>query len=201
MSVQTSTSNLPIRDSVWARPFNRHGNLLSVGAVAWAISQIVVGGLDPANDTSDLLIYGAGSALFQAGLLALLRVLWVSGAIGSGRIARTVLRVEAVLVTLALLSTIVDAFAISNLDQTGWAILDATWPLSMLGMFLLGIRVAIAGRWKGAARWWPLIAESWAIVTIPVMGAVGPSAATVVSVIHLLVGYTVLGRLVARRDH
>lgn len=201
MSIQASPSTRPTQDSVLARPFYRHGMLLSIGAVAWAVSQVIIGGLDPVDDTSDLLIYGAGSALFQLGLLALLRVLYVSGAIGSGGVARAVLRVEAALVSLALLSTVADALAISDLNKTGWAILDASWPLSMLGMFFLGVRVAIAGRWKGAARWWPLIAESWAIVTIPVMGAVGGGAATVVSVIHLLVGYTVLGQLVARRDH
>jgi hypothetical protein len=46
-----------------------------------------------------------------------------------------------------------------------------------------------------------LIAESWAVVVIPTLGVAGPGAATVVSVLHLLVGYTVLGQLVARRAH
>jgi hypothetical protein len=128
-------------------------------------------------------------------------VLYVSQALGTGRAARAVLRVEAVLVSLAITSTVVDALAISDLDKPGWAMLDAAWPLSMLGMFLIGVRVAVAGRWQGAARWWPLIAESWAVVTIPVMGALGDDAGTVVSVAHLLVGYTVLGQLVARRGH
>ena len=27
--------------------------------------------------------------------------------------------------------------------------LDMFWPLSMMGMFFIGIRIAIAGRWHG----------------------------------------------------
>lgn len=201
MSHNTYTSSRPLTPSVLARPYYGFGMLLSVGALAWAAAQVIVGGLNPADDKGDLLIYGAGSALFQLGLLGLLRVLHLSLALGTGRIARVVVKVEAALVTLALTSTVVDAFAVSDLDKTGWALLDATWPLSMLGMFFIGVRIAVAGRWTGAARWWPLVAESWAIITIPTLGAAGPEAATAVSVIHLLIGYTVLGQLIARRDH
>jgi hypothetical protein len=175
--------------------------VLSVGAIAWAISQVVVGGVDPANRPFDLLVFGIGSAAFQLGLLALLRVLYRSRALGSGPLARGVIRTETALVSMAIVSTTVDAFGISDLDQPGWAALDATWPLSMLGMFLIGARVAMAGRWRGAARYWPMVAESWAVVVIPTLGVAGPRAATAVSVVHLLVGYTVLGQLIARREH
>ena len=102
--------------------------------------------------------------------------------------------------SLAICSTLVDGFGISDLSQPGWALLDAFWPFSMLGMFLIGIRIAVAGRWRGASRYWPMVAESWAVVVIPTLGAFGYTAATVVSCVHLLVGYTVLGVLVSGKE-
>jgi hypothetical protein len=182
------------------RPYLAHGMLLSIGAVAWAVSQVIVGGLNPDDNRFELLTFGIGSAIFQVGLLAFLRVLDRTRALGSGRVARLVLRVESVLLFLAIASTTVDALGISDLDQVGWAALDAFWPLSMVGMFLIGIRVAVAGNWHGPARFWPLVAESWAVMVSPTMAVAGPAAATMVSVVNLLVGYTVLGQLVARRD-
>jgi hypothetical protein len=179
-------------------PFRAHGMLLSAGASAWAVATAIVG-VGVIEDQPDLATFGIGSGLFQLGLLALLRVLWRTQALGSGRLARTFLRIETGFVLLAIASTTVDSFGISDLDQAGWAMLDAFWPLSMLGMFAIGIRIAIAGRWTGASRFWPMVAESWALVVIPTLGIFGTTAATVVSVVHLLVGYAVLGQLVARK--
>jgi hypothetical protein len=76
--------------------------------------------------------------------------------------------------------------------------LDAFWPLSMVGMFLIGI--AVAGRWTGAARWWPLGAESWAPVDIPV-AQIAPDAVAYTAGGHLLVGYVALGIVLAARPH
>jgi hypothetical protein len=98
-------------------------------------------------------------------------------------------------------STFADAIQVSDLSQPGWAALDAFWPFSMLGMFFIGIRIAVAGRWTGLSRIWPVVAESWAVVTIPTLGIFGYDAATVVSCLHLLAGYTVLGVLVSRKEH
>ena len=61
-------------------------------------------------------------ALF--GLLFLLRTLWRTNALGEGRIARGVLRVEAFLVSMAIASTFVDAIQVSDLSQPGCAVLD-----------------------------------------------------------------------------
>lgn len=181
-----------------ARPFLRHGRLLSVGAVMWALCFPLFGN-DP-HDTLGLVGFGIGSGTFQLGLLALLRVLWRTRALGEGRIARAVLRVEAVFVSLAICSTFVDAIGVSDLSRPGWILLDAFWPFSMLGMFFIGIRIAVAGRWKGATRFWPLVAESWAVVVIPAMGIFGEDIAKYVAALHLLVGYTVLGVLVSRKE-
>ena len=134
------------------------------------------------------------------GLLFLLRVLYRSQVLGAGRVARSFLRVETGFVLMAMVSTFADAAGLSDLDKAGWALLDAFWPFSMLGMFAIAIRIAIAGRWKGASRYWPLVAESWAVVVIPTLGIFGDTAAGVVAVVHLLVGYTVLGQIVARKS-
>ncbi len=179
-------------------PFLAHGALLSVGALAWSAS-IVTLGVDPAGNPNELLLFGLGSGLFQLGLLALLRVLWRTRALGKGRIARAALIVESVLVTFAIASTLADAFQLSDLDQPAWAALDAFWPLSMLGMFVIGVRIAIAGRWTGVTRFWPLVAESWAVVVLPINGVLGGEVAQFVAAAHLIAGYTVLGVLVARK--
>ena len=189
-------------DQTPARPYRTHGTMLSIGASAWALSMVVLGGVaGPAEHSeSEALIFGLGSGLFQVGLLFLLRALYRSQALGAGRVARTFLRIETVMVTLAIGSTLADAFSISDLDKVQWALLDAFWPFSMLGMFGIAIRIAIAGRWKGVSRFWPLVAESWAVVVIPTLGIFGETAAGVVAVVHLLVGYTVLGQIVARKE-
>jgi hypothetical protein len=181
------------------RPYVRQGYLLTAGAVAWAAAAAGVGSVDPEGRTEEA-IYSAGSGLFQLGILALLFVLFRTQAIGTGRLAKFFIRLEACFITLAIGSTFVDGIGVSDLDQTGWLILDMFWPLSMLGMFLIGIRIAIAGRWSGVSRFWPMVAESWALVVIPTMGIAGEGAATVVSCVHLCVGYGVLGQIVARKQ-
>lgn len=179
------------------RPFLLHGRMLTAGALAWSASILAVG-QDPGG-TAGLLVFGLGSGLFQVGLLFLLRTLWLTQALGEGRFARGVLRFEAFAVSMAMASTFVDAVGVSDLSQPAWLALDLFWPLSMLGMFLIGIRIAVAGRWKGAARFWPVVAESWAVVTIPAMGIFGEEAGKYVGALHLLVGYAVLGVLVSRK--
>lgn len=182
-----------------AQPYRTHGRILTAGALAWAAA-IAAFGPDPLKEPLPLLLFGIGSGLFQVGLLLLLRVLDRTQALGSGRLARAVIRIETVFVGLAIASTTVDAIGVSDLAQPGWLLLDLFWPLSMLGMFLIGIRIAIAGRWKGRSRFWPMVAESWAVVTIPVLGALGADAARVVGSLHLVIGYAVLGQIVARKS-
>lgn len=179
-------------------PYRVHGTILTAGAVAWSIA-IALFGADPGDKTVPLVGFAIGSGFFQLGVMALLRVLWRSQALGSGRLARFFLRAEAVVLSLAIGSTTVDALRLSDLTQPGWLMLDLCWPLSMLGMFAIGVRIAIAGRWQGVSRFWPMVAESWAVVTVPSLAIGGPSLARVVGALHLLVGYSVLGQIVARK--
>lgn len=180
------------------RPFLRHGAVLTAGASAWALCILAVG-INPVGATSEA-VYSLTSGLFQVGLLCLLRVLWLTRGLGAGRLARSVLRVEAGLVVLAIGSTVGDGLGVTDLDRLGWALLDASWPLSMLGMFFIGIRIAVAGRWTGVRRCWPMVAESWALVVIPVLGILGETVAAFVGAAHLLLGYAVLGVLVGRQQ-
>lgn len=180
-------------------PFRRHGFLLTIGSTVWADTMVLFD-LDPTSRVGEIG-YAFGSGLFQTGLLALLWVLWKTDALGTGKVAKTALGIETVLVTLAIGSTIADGVGISDLNQPGWALLDAFWPFSMFGMFLIGIRIAVAGQWRGVRRFWPMVAESWAVVTIPTLIVFGPIVAQVVAPLHLLVGYAVLGVLVATKPH
>ena len=182
-----------------ARPYLRHGRMLSVGALMWA-GVMVFTGVSPEVTGPEAVAFGIGSGAFQIGVLCLLRVLWRTRALGDGRLARFVIRAETVALGLAIASTFVDAIQVSDLDKPMWLALDMFWPLSMLGMFLIGIRIAIAGRWKGLSRFWPMVAESWAVVCVPTLIVFGDTAAYVVAPLHLLVGYTVLGVLVSRKE-
>ena len=180
------------------RPFYKRGMLLTAGALAWAGAMVVMGS-DPHGPTEEAF-FSLASGLFQIGVMGLLTVLWQSQALGEGRLARFFLRLEAVVLSLAICSTLVDGISVSDLDQTGWLLLDLTWPLSMMGMFFIGVRIAIAGRWHGASRFWPLVAESWAVVSVPAYGIFGSTVAGFIGAAHLCVGYAVLGQIVARKE-
>src|SRR6478609_4388960 len=203
MSVQhtpaPARSDLPRRTPAGStsptRPFYKRGMLITVGAVAWGVDTLIFG-TDPSTTTEEVLSSVTGGT-FQLGLLT---VLFATKALGDGRLARVFIRFEAVLLFFAIGSTVADGIGVSDLDQAGWAMLDAFWPLSMLGMFFIGIRIAIAGRWHGKARFWPLIAESWGPIVVPTFGIFGSSVAGVVSFVHLCVGYGVLGQIVARKE-
>ena len=116
----------------------------------------------------------------------------------TGRLARGFLHAEHVMLGLAIASSIQWMVAPELSEEPFWLALDAFWPLSMLGMAAIGIRIAIAGRWTGAARVWPLVAESWAPVNIPV-AQLAPAAAPFTGAAHLVLGYAALGVVLMRR--
>jgi len=180
----------PVRRPASTRLVRAGGLAVTVGSLAWA-GGILAFGLNPAPGWKGLA-YDASSLLFQLGLVALVYVQLRTGATGTGRLARFFLHLEHVLLGLAITSTLTWMFARQYEEQAWFLALDAFWPLSMLGMFFIGIRIAIAGRWTGAARWWPLGAESWAPVNIPV-AQLAAGAAPFIGAAHLVVGYAGLG--------
>ena len=178
------------------RAVRRAGIAVAAGTAAWAAG-ILVFGLDPASGWQRLT-YDASSLAFQLGLVALVGVQLRTGATGTGRLARGFLHAEHVLLGLAIVATVSWALVPSQHQSALFLALDAFWPLSMLGMFAIGIRIAIAGRWQGPARFWPLGAESWAPVVIPA-AALFSGAAPYIAAGHLIVGYTALGLVLALR--
>lgn len=185
-----AVSPASVRKAGWA---------LAAGSLIWSASMFAV---DPqATDNLSIAVTDLGALPFQIALFGLVTVQLRTRATGITRLARGMLRVEYVLLTLATLWTVLHGAVPAFRDDTWLAVLDAFWPLSMLGMFVIGIKIAVAGRWKGLARVWPVVAESWAVVTVPAFGALGAAAGSIVGGTHILIGYATLGVILALRPH
>lgn len=179
------------------RRIRRLALTLTAGAVSWSIANFIFG-FQPASEVG-LKITDLTGLAFQLGVLALLQLQTITRATGTSRKAVAMLHVEKVLLGLAMVWSLVHALVPSARGTDWLAMLDLFWPLSMLGMFIIGIKVVITGRWRGGARAWPLVAESWAVVCVPIMGVFGSPTGDVVGAGHLLVGYATLGLIVAAR--
>jgi hypothetical protein len=167
-----------------------------VGTLVWAAAIFTV---TPTPESSlGTTISDLGALPFQASLFALVTLQLRTRATGLGRAAVAMLRVEYVLLALASTWTVLHGLVPSFRDDLWLAVLDVFWPLSMLGMAVIGVKVALAGRWRGPVRIWPLVAESWGPVTVPAFVLSG-GALWWVGGVHLLVGYLVLGVLLALR--
>ena len=175
----------------------RLGLTLTAGTLLWSASTFIFG---PNGDGVGARVGDITGFFFQVGVFALLTAMLRTGAIGVTKKARAMIRVEYALLGLASLWSLIHGLAPASIgDSTPVMILDVFWPLSMLGMFVIGIKVAVAGRWQGALRWWPMVAETWAVVTVPTFLVLGDGAARWVGGTHLLIGYAALGVLLARR--
>ncbi len=192
----TARGGAPASAPVATRTVRRAGIAVATGSLAWAAATLAFG-IDPATAWQDL-VYELTALLFQLGLVALVAVQLRTGATGTGRLARFFLHLEHALLGLAMLSTLSSAFLPQYAEEGWYLALDVFWPLSMVGMFFIGIRIAIAGRWTGAARWWPMVAESWAPVNIPV-AQIAPELMAYTAGGHLLVGFVALGVVLASR--
>jgi hypothetical protein len=182
---------------VSTRLARRVGLAVAGGSAAWAAGMLAFTNTPPAG-TVQHFVYEVSSLLFQLGLVALVTLQLRTRATGTGKLARGFLHAEHVLLGLAIASTFTWMF-FREYDHTVWFLaLDVFWPLSMMGMAAIGIRIAIAGRWQGAARIWPLVAESWAPVAIPASFLL-VGYAHYVGAAHLAIGYVMLGVILARR--
>ena len=182
---------------VSTRLARRVGLGVTGGSAAWAAGMLAFTNTPPAGTTGHY-IYEVSALLFQLGLVALVTLQRKTAATGTGRLARGFLHAEHVLLGLAITSTLTWMFLREYQDTAWFLALDVFWPLSMLGMAAIGIRIAIAGRWKGVARFWPMVAESWAPVAVPASFLV-PAFAQYVGAAHLLIGYVALGVILAVR--
>ncbi len=173
------------------------GVAVTLGSASWALACAALGTTPPAG-TWQATVVNLTAFAFQLGLVFLVTAQMRTGAIGTGRLARNLLHVEHVLLAVAMASSLMWALTPSLYDTGFFFVIDLFWPLSMLGMAAIGVRIAIAGRWQGLARFWPLGAESWAPVGIPA-AALFSGASTYIAAGHRLVGYTALGLVLALR--
>ncbi|MFC5139173.1 hypothetical protein ACFPK1_13095 [Actinomycetospora rhizophila] len=168
------------------------GLVLAACSLPWAVTSLVAG-IDIGYPTHVVC------AVFQLGIWALLLTMWRTGATGTSRVARAMLGVEATLLALASAASVLLLLGEPIASSTPTLVLDVFWPLSMLGMAVIGIKVALAGRWRGVLRAWPVVAETWVLVVLPSMALFGPAGASWACGLHLLLGYTTLGVLLAVR--
>ncbi|WP_432921175.1 hypothetical protein ACQPZZ_21880 [Microbispora sp. CA-135349] len=173
------------------------GAALTIGTLAWAASIFVFG-----TDAQGMggRIHDLTGLAFQLGVFCLLWVQTRTRAIGVSRGGVIGLRVEAVLLGVASVWSLLHGVLPDNLRDQAWlGFVDVFWPLSMFGMFVIGVKLAIAARWRGVLRWWPLVAETWAVATVPTYLVFGDPLANWVGGCHLVAGYALLGLLLARR--
>ena len=175
----------------------RRGAVLAAGAGLWAAATVAVGSTP--DSSFGIAVQDLTGLAFQVGVMALLSVQARTMATGTGRFARRMVPVERVVLALAMVWSAVHGLVPAWRDAPWLAVLDVFWPLSMLGMFVIGIKIAVAGRWRGVARVWPLVAESWAVVTVPTFVLAGETLANVVGGTHLLLGYVTLGIILVAR--
>jgi hypothetical protein len=169
---------------------------LAVGATAYAVPFMLYGSHEAGIGRFMIDLTGV---FFQLGVFCLLAAMWRTRATGTSRLARTMIVVESVVLGLATVQSLLTLPSMGGEWSTAAEALDPFWPLSMLGMAILGVKVAVAGRWRGVLRAWPVVAETWIFVALPAMAVFGPGIGSVVAGGHFVVGYGVLGLLLAVR--
>lgn len=176
------------------RYVRRAGITLAVGSALWAITLCLFG--STGGGALGAQIGDLGGLAFQIGVFALLTVQQRTRVLGDGAFWKHAFTVEKSLLALAATWSFFHAFwpALPFLPT-----LDAFWPISMVGMFIIGVAILIRGRWRGALRVWPAIAESWAIVCVPALAIFGESIAYWLPAAHLGIGYVALGVILAVR--
>lgn len=184
--------------SVEPRRIARRGILLVLGASAMATTFYIYpeqqGGT--AGRVGDM-----GALVFQAGLFGLWLTYKQTAATGTGRLGRGLLRVVFGLLVLATAWSVLHLVLPNDYTDDWWMlVLDAAWPLSMLGFLACGIAVAVVGRWRGVLRWAPLVAECWAPASIAVAALTPAVVSNFATPTLMIVLYGGLGLLLAVRS-
>ncbi|MFC9974686.1 hypothetical protein ACFVH6_27665 [Spirillospora sp. NPDC127200] len=162
------------------------GAALAAGALAWVATM-------PAAESADEMsrIEVAGGLAFQAGLFPVLALVLAARATGD-RKGRAFPVAEMVLLVPAMIWSVL-AVAVGD-DQPGWMLVsDVFWPLSMVFMLVLGIAVAVTGRFTGLLRWQFVLCGLWFPAGMGGKIAGGDDGALLAGGAWLLVSYAVLG--------
>lgn len=174
----------------------------ALGAIIWSIGWLQAGvrpdGPDgyPINDQVEIWAGG----IFLLGLLALLLAMRATRATGSGRLGRWVLNAEIVAVTLAIAWNIPYAFDANRESTLVLTVLDAFWPLSMVGLVAVGVLVVRARRWPAPTRYLPLAASLLIPVDIAlIVAGIDPWAQLYIRSAYLAVAYSLVGLGVFRQ--
>ncbi|WP_067472211.1 hypothetical protein [Actinomadura hibisca] len=162
------------------------GAALTAGALTWVATM-------PAAESQDEMsrIEVAGGLAFQFGLLPVIALVLAARATGA-RKGRAFPVVEmALLVPAMLWSALAVVF---GEDQPGWmVVLDVCWPLSMVFLLVLGIAVAVTGRFTGLLRWQFLLAGLWFFFGMGGQIVGGDTGAMLAGGAWLVVAYAGLG--------
>ncbi|MFI0369576.1 hypothetical protein ACH35V_17010 [Actinomadura sp. 1N219] len=164
------------------------GAALVVGTTAW-IAGLLEGGVRVRDEVVPAEIWG--SMAFLVGVMSLVVLVLSTNATGS-RKGRYIAIVEMVLLVPAMVWC---PLVIAYPDDTpGWMIpFDMCWPLSMLGMLVVGIAVARVGRFRGLLRWQVLLCGLWLFVAGVGEGVLGDEAGTYPGMVWLGLSYGLLG--------
>lgn len=169
------------------------GVTLFAGAVAWAVSTVVAGESVQTHITTLSTVTGI---LYLLGVATLTWVILTTRAAGN----RVIPVAQLVLVAGALVYSFAEFAYERHADMPSWLVVaDVCWPLANLCTLVMGAAVAWAGRWRGLARWYPLVGGCWLVVMIPVKNVIGMGVGVYVSAAWLLGSYAVLGLALALR--
>ena len=165
---------------------------VSLGGLLWGLAWVVT----PSEEANRQVEIWA-SGVFQLGVLALLAVMWFSFATGPSRAARGVLAAEIVALLLAIAWTVPYLFDANRPASGALVVLDAFWPLSMVGLIVVGVMVLRARQWPAPLRYLPLVAS----ILIPVDIAVASASDDVRNAVmgaYLAASYGLLGAVILR---
>lgn len=125
---------------------------------------------------------------------------WFGNVLGLGSLGATGRRLPGKLlpgvelggIVLAMLFQLFTIFA-PHSQSPLYTITDIAWPLSMLGMLIIGIVVAIRGGLRGAARFLSIVCFLWLPLGIVLMNAVSVPVGQIYGGLHIMLGWALLG--------
>ncbi|MFI0484952.1 hypothetical protein [Actinomadura sp. 9N215] len=172
------------------------GAALAAGTTAW-IAGLLEGGVRISEEVVPAEIWG--SLAFLVGVMALVVLVLSTNATGH-RKGRYIAIVEMVLLVPAMVWC---PLVIAYPDDTpAWVTpFDMCWPLSMLGMLVIGIAVVRVGRYRGLLRWQFLLCGLWLVVAGVGQGALGDDGGTYPGMVWLGLTYGLLGLRLAITPH